>query len=41
MDKERFNHRVTVGILALMALLVVFDFTVGAQLFAGLLGLFQ
>jgi hypothetical protein len=41
MDKERFNHRVTVGILAVIAVFVVLGFLPGAQLFAGLLGLFQ
>jgi hypothetical protein len=41
MDKERFNHRVTVGLLALIAVFIVLDFTVGAQLLAGLVGIFR
>ena len=41
MDKERFNRRVTVGILVLIAVFVALDFTVGAQLLAGLVGFFR
>lgn len=41
MDKERFNRRVTVGLLALIAAFIALDFTVGAQLLAGLVGFFR
>lgn len=36
MDDQRFKHRVTVGLLVLIAVFIALDFTVGAQLLAGL-----
>lgn len=41
MDKERFNHRVTVGLLAVIVVFVALGFLPGAQLLAGLVGIFQ